>query len=584
MSLAQVPSFGEVEAFTEPVAEVVWLGPGHWWIDFGTAAFANLRVDVPETAADGTRMTVSLGEARRGDALAVEPEPGGTVRYQQHDLALVPGKTVQPALTWAPPGWMKEGWLELPEGAGQMMPFRYVELTGAPAWLDPQAQVSRIGWRAPFDDAAAEFHSSSAELNAVWALCKYSIKATTFMGLYVDGDRERKPYEADALINQWSHYAVDAHYETARATNDYLIEHPTWPTEWRLQTALLVWLDYLWSGDDASLKKHYDKVVERTMIERRTEDGLFIGFEGYPNRDIIDWPGEERDGYDMAPDVKTVVTAFHFRALQLLEKMAAHLGRTDEAARFGALAQQTFATVNARLWDEARGCYRDGLDSATGEVSEHAASHATFFALALGLVPPERVERATAWIAERGMVCSVYGSQFLLEALYRGGAAETGLALLTDRGPRSWLNMSEQVGSTITLEAWDPIFKPNLDWNHAWGAAPANAIPRFLMGLEPLEPGFARFAVRPQTASLEHARVKLPTPRGPIELAVAGTTPETWSARLVVPAGTVAEFQLPFAGEPIIADGPVTAEVLEPVNGQAVLALPAGTWELRLMP
>ena len=27
-----------------------------------------------------------------------------------------------------------------------------------------------------------------------------------------------------------------------------------------------------------------------------------------------------------------------------------------------------------------------------------------------------------------------------------------------------------RVGSTITLEAWDNKFKPNQDWNHAWGA------------------------------------------------------------------------------------------------------------------
>ena len=53
------------------------------------------------------------------------------------------------------------------------------------------------------------------------------------------------------------------------------------------------------------------------------------------------------------------------------------------------------------------------------------------------------------------------------------------MKLLLDDGPRSWLGMMKQ-GSTITLEAWNMKDKPNLDWNHAWGAAPANLIPRFL--------------------------------------------------------------------------------------------------------
>jgi len=26
-------------------------------------------------------------------------------------------------------------------------------------------------------------------------------------------------------------------------------------------------------------------------------------------------------------------------------------------------------------------------------------------------------------------------------------------------------------GSTIAMEAWDMKYKPNSDWNHAWGAA-----------------------------------------------------------------------------------------------------------------
>lgn len=35
-------------------------------------------------------------------------------------------------------------------------------------------------------------------------------------------------------------------------------------------------------------------------------------------------------------------------------------------------------------------------------------------------------------------------------------------------------------GSTITMEAWSLKAKPNQDWNHAWGAAPANLLPRYL--------------------------------------------------------------------------------------------------------
>lgn len=568
-----------VVSSTDPPVRFEKTGDGRWFVDFGKAAFGNVEIVTPDVR-PGTKVTVHLGEAISGPT-SVHRNPGGTVRYQRHEVPLRPRTPARPKLTWAPPDWMKSGWLDLPDGTGEMMPFRYVEVEGAPSSFSAE-HIRRISWAVPFDDDASHFESSSRELDAVWDLCKYSIKATTFMGLYVDGDRERKPYEADVLINQLSHYGVDARYDTARLSHEYLLKHPTWPTEWRLQSVILAWNDFLWSGDDRSLRKHYDTLKERAMIRRRTPDGLFEGWNGNGEIvDIVDWPGGERDGYDMSPAVKTAVTAFHYHALVLLEKIASHLGKSADARDFATMAAATKAAVNEKLWDESRGCYIDGLDPASGATSGHASAHANFFPLALGLVPDDRVERVAAFLKPKGMACSVYGAQFLIEALYDAGEAEHAFSLMTSRERRSWLNMSEKVGSTITLEAWDPSLKPNLDWNHAWGAAPANLIPRKLMGIEPTEPGFKRFRVRPRTAGLEHARIKLPTPRGPVHLEIRGKDAGDWSARLVVPAGSAAEFHLPFPGE-ALAEGPAEVVALREEKGRKVIGLRPGTWSIRL--
>jgi alpha-L-rhamnosidase len=554
---------------------------GHWFVDFGNSAFGNVTLHAPENAASAT-LVVHLGEALSASN-TVNRSPGGTVRYQRHEVAVSPGQASSPSLTWAPPNWMKSGWLNRPSGMPEVMPFRYVEIADAPSWFTP-TNITRTAWLVPFDDAASSFSSSSPELDGVWNLCKHSIKATTFLGLYVDGDRERKPYEADALINQLSHYCVDDRYDTARLTHEYLLANPTWPTEWRLQSVMLGWLDYLWSGDDASLRQQYETLKGRAMIERRTEDGLFRGYLSRGKapglEDIVDWPAGERDGYDMSVEAKTVVAAFHYQALVLLEKMALHLGRTDDAKQFAALAQKTFKTVNDRLWDDARGCYLDGLNPATGTVSAHASAHANFFPLALGLVPPERVPRVAAFLKSRGMVCSVYGAQFLIEALYAAGEGDFALSLLTTNQLRSWRNMSEKVGSTITLEAWDPTLKPNLDWNHAWGAAPANLISRCLMGIEPLEPGFRRFRVRPQVASLANTSLLLPTPRGSIQLTVKQPAARKWSATIEVPLGSTAEFHLPIATMNGVELSSGQPRKLRETDGRVVIELNAGTHNL----
>lgn len=101
----------------------------------------------------------------------------------------------------------------------------------------------------------------------------------------------------------------------------------------------------------------------------------------------------------------------------------------------------------------------------------------------------------------------------------------------------------------MTLEAWDPIFKPNLDWNHAWGAAPLNMITRRIMGIMPTEPGAKRFIVSPQPGGLRSMEGKVPFITGICHFSFRDTEQEItykvglpgWTDgifRLNVPTGT----------------------------------------------
>ena len=101
-----------------------------------------------------------------------------------------------------------------------------------------------------------------------------------------------------------------------------------------------------------------------------------------------------------------------------------------------------------------------------------------------------------------------------------------------------------RVGSTISLEAWDNKYKPNQDWNHAWGAAPANIIPRRLMGVEPLTPGFGTARIKPQLASLEWAEATIPTIRGAIRMEVENKA-DAYTLKVTIPANMDAEVYLP---------------------------------------
>jgi alpha-L-rhamnosidase len=518
------------------------LGPGRCFLDFGRDAFAGLRLNLNSPEA-GRKIVVHLGEAQSAGP-TVNRKPGGAVRYWKTEITLQAGqRSYTVPLPSADARWM-------PAQIGPVMPFRYVEIENSPVVLDQQS-VRQVVVRYPYDEDAARFTSSDPTLNAVWELCRYSIAATTYAGVYVDGDRERKPYEADAYINQLGHYAIDREFTLARYSHEYLIQHPTWPTEWILHSVLIAWADYLYTGDDRSLRAFYLDLKAKTLLALARPDGLIstttpavskeviASVHGEPLRDIVDWPVGERDGYEMRP-VNTVVNAFHYRALRLMSQIANALDNREDATLYRNHAARVRQAFNAALFDPQTGLYVDG------EGSKHSSLHANMFALAFDLVPQERLAKVVNFVRSRGMACSVYGAQFLLEALYQNGQADYALELMTAHTDRSWSHMLD-VGATITLEAWDTRFKPNQDWNHAWGAAPANIIPRLLMGVEPLEPGFRKMRIRPQPGSLQHAALTLPTIRGNVEVSFT-RQPNHVHLQINIPANTTAQVWVPRQG------------------------------------
>ena len=477
-----------------------------------------------------------------GEALAngrVNRTPPGSVRYSMTRVTLGGAASVvatpppdarntrQPAAVLTPPEW------------GVVLPFRWVEVEGWPGELRPEHLSRQAAFASAWDDAAATFKSSDDLLDRIWELCRYSIKATTFAGVYVDGDRERISYEADAYLNQLSHYATDRDVQTARDTFDRLLAHPTWPTEWAFHMIFMAHADWMHTGDTTWLAARYDALKPKLLLDRARADGLLPSTEAQRTReDIVDWPAGERDGYVFTP-VNTVVNAFHLRALALMADLAAVLGRDAEAAGYRARERSTRAAFQGALFDPARGVYRDG------EGTDHASAHANLFPLAFGLVPADRAEAVAAWLTGRGMTCSVYAAQYLLEGLFDHGDGVHALALITAATDRSWRHMADS-GTTITWEAWDQKYKPNQDWNHAWGAAPANLLPRFVLGARPLAPGWGRARIRPNPGTLTRAAGTVPTPRGPVQ--IAWTNEAVFTLTLRVPPGMRARIELPARG------------------------------------
>ena len=454
------------------------LDDGTILVDFGRVSFGNIHIMSP---GENQSITVHFGEAQKDQR--INRNPGGTIRYIKTTAELKGEKSLV-----APPADKRNTTLPAailtPKEWGVVLPFRWVEIEGWKGDFSEKNIQRNSAFASTWDDQAASFQSSDKTLDAIWELCRYSIKATTFAGVYVDGDRERIPYEADAYLNQLSHYACDPDPLMARDTYDHLMKQPTWPTEWAPHMIFMAHAEWMQTGDQAWIASRFEALKKKTLSERARADGLLVSNDKQQKRDdIVDWPTTERDGYVFTP-VNTVVNAFHLRALQLMSELANAARKPDDAKSYQQQYQKTLAAFQEKLIDPQTGIFKDG------ESTKHSSLHANLFPLAFGLVPEKNRTRVIAFIKQRGMRCSVYAAQYLLEGLYEQGEAQTALELMLADGDRSWKHMlnSGTTNTNPTKTGTTPGVLPPPTFYHATSSACAPPNPVGLRFLSPPNP------------------------------------------------------------------------------------------------
>jgi alpha-L-rhamnosidase len=478
----------EQKHIVEPV-RLVERAPGHYFVDFGRSLLGGFRLHGIEGEA-GQEVDIRLGQELLG------PQ---TVRYAKRT-----GNTYREMWTLADGPQTISNW--------GYRAYRYAEVLGAPEGLDV-ANFHALALRQPCDPSESHFESSDFVLNDIWDMLKYSIQATG-LDVYVDThSRERRNYEGDAYINQLSQYTVERQYAFPRYSMEYLYYRPTWPTEYKQVSVMMAWEDYMYTGNADSLEKHYEVLQAKTLEPFINQEYLVEKPEnaGSPwGRDLIDWPHALRDGYQFS-ERNTVINAFNYRAVELLGKIARVLGRDDEAARYTELAANLREAINEHFYDPEQGAYRDG------KAIDHHALHANIFPVALGAAREAHLAPVAEHIFDRGMQCNLYGAQFVLEALYAADRGDLALKRMNAVTGNSWGYMMYRLGATIATEAWDASLKGNMSYSHGgWGSAPTNNIVRGMFGIQPVEPGFNTFQVRPQPGGVAWAQLTTPTIKGPI--------------------------------------------------------------------
>lgn len=510
---------------TEEIAPVniINKGSGNFLIDFGRDAFADLKVTLTSVSG-GTTVNIKTGEQLVTGQNSINMYPVGS-------------ESVESSIS----NW--EGNITLDAGTNTYnvgdyynYPFRYVEINGYSGTVDA-SMIKQVSHFYPSSETAASFTSSNDRLNQIWDLSKYSMKATSWCGVYVDGVREHTPYEADAYINQLGDYCTDREYSLGRYSIQYLMEHPTWPIDWPPQMALMADLEYMYTGNKDTIEAFYEGLKTTSYLTKVDSTNLLpklgLGLIENPiNSDpLVDWIGN--NGYNSSGKYVAVSNAFFYKDLSILSKFATILGKNEEATKYQTLAASTKTAYNNMFFNSGLESYVDS----TGISQKPVNPYANGYSAALGLVTEDQKESVKAFLDSfESLVAHQYGAQYVLEGMYEMNLDTKALKFMTD--DENWWSMIT-AGSTITTEFF-PAKNNGGDWNHAWGAAPANLIPRQLMGVQPIEPAFAKMQIKPQTGDLTSANLTLPTIRGNVLVDVTRTS-SLYTITINIPANTKAK-------------------------------------------
>ncbi len=265
------------------------------------------------------------------------------------------------------------------------------------------------------------------------------------------------------------------------------------------------------------------------FYQRHQADNGFVS--SLPFWNFYDWTFEDA-GVPEAHWENCTLSTMHYKgALDAGARLADALGDAPEAERFRNAAARAAEQLNRHAWDETEGLYTDGI--ATRMFSQHVNAFAVLFDVA-----DEGKKRRIAdrlFDDARLRSTTFYFAHYLHEAASRLGEPERILADMA-----RWQSMLDKGTSTW----WETPDDPRSEC-HAWSSTPTYRLMTEILGVRPLQPGFALVEIRPYAGHLDWAEGTVPTPHGDIhvrwehraEFVLDVALPDGIEADVVLPGG-----------------------------------------------
>jgi alpha-L-rhamnosidase len=340
---------------------------------------------------------------------------------------------------------------------------------------------------------------------------------------------------------------------------------------WSDATVIVPWTLYLAYGDTRVLEEHYPSMVRYLDFLQATSRDYRRGYDGMPaSMGFGDWLSMDGDpnGADSSGGTskELIGTAFFAHAARLMGRIAAVLGKADEAARYDALFGAVRDAFQRRYFTPY------GLVAGLTQTGYVLALHFDLLPADLRAVA---VAELVAGIRRRGMhlATGFIGTPYLAHVLASEGYLDVAYALLEQTTWPSWLYAVTQ-GATTIWERWDGwtqekgFQRPGMNsFNHYAFGAIGDWLYGTVAGIEidADQPGYKHAVLRPRPGgTLTWARGAVHTRYGLLasEWRIDG---DTFLWDILVPPNTTATAAVPTRDAGAITEGGLPATHAEGV-------------------
>ncbi len=394
--------------------------------------------------------------------------------------------------------------------------FRYVEVRGYPG----KPPLDAIEGRVVHDDldSAGDFVTSNPLLNRIYENTVWGTRGN-YRSIPTDcpqrderqgwlGDRlevargESFIFNTQTFYEKWLQDIADAQKENGSVPD---VAPTFWPVyrdnvTWPSMTVFLPGILRDQFNDVHIVQRHYDSAA--SWVNHMVKNYYSMGIVAKDN--YGDWcvpPEDPRLIHSKDParqtDKTLIATAYFYHDLRLMEGYAQMLARTNDAVRFGKLADQVKTAFNEKFLKRDLGYYDNGSQTSC------------VLPLYFDLVPPDfrkpvftqlvrKIKNETNGHIGTGLI----GGMFLMRTLTQNGRADLAYTIATQRDYPGWGYMVEK-GATTIWELWngdtaDPAMNSG---NHVMLIGDLVVwLYEHLAGIksDPTQPGFKHILMKPE--------------------------------------------------------------------------------------